>query len=68
MMVVATVNEVAHRIGGIAVGAARGLPGEMHKLWNSNGLDDYHLEYGYSCMGYEVAGGVGVGIPRLGNR
>ncbi len=40
--------------------AAGGLPGELHKLWRAHGPDSYHLEYGYSCMGYEIAGGLGV--------
>ena len=40
--------------------AAGGLPGELHKLWRSRVPDDYHVEYGYSCMGYEIAGGLGV--------
>lgn len=40
--------------------AAGGLPGELHKLWRSRDAKSYHLEYGYSCMGYEIAGGVGV--------
>ena len=44
----------------IVVGAAGGLPGELHKLWRSRTSDGYHLEYGYSCMGYEVAGALGV--------
>ncbi|MCL6699518.1 3D-(3,5/4)-trihydroxycyclohexane-1,2-dione acylhydrolase (decyclizing) [Sphingomonas sp. NSE70-1] len=44
----------------IVVGAAGGLPGELHKLWRSKASDGYHLEYGYSCMGYEIAGGLGV--------
>jgi 3D-(3,5/4)-trihydroxycyclohexane-1,2-dione acylhydrolase (decyclizing) len=44
----------------IVVGAAGGLPGELHKLWRSRTSDGYHLEYGYSCMGYEIAGGLGV--------
>jgi len=42
------------------VGAAGGLPGELHKLWRSTDEDNYHVEYGYSCMGYEIAGGMGV--------
>ncbi len=45
---------------GIVVCAAGGLPGELHKLWRSPRRGDYHLEYGYSCMGYEIAGGLGV--------
>jgi len=40
--------------------AAGGLPGELHKLWNASQPGGYHLEYGYSCMGYEIAGGLGV--------
>ncbi len=39
--------------------AAGGLPGELHKLWRSSDTDSYHVEYGYSCMGYEIAGGLG---------
>ncbi len=44
----------------IVVCAAGGLPGELHKLWNVSQPDGYHVEYGYSCMGYEIAGGLGV--------
>jgi len=44
----------------IVVCAAGGLPGELHKLWNASQPGGYHLEYGYSCMGYEIAGGIGV--------
>ena len=44
----------------VVVGAAGGLPGELHKLWRTRRSDGYHLEYGYSCMGYEIAGGLGV--------
>jgi 3D-(3,5/4)-trihydroxycyclohexane-1,2-dione acylhydrolase (decyclizing) len=40
--------------------AAGGLPGELHKLWRATDSTSYHLEYGYSCMGYEIAGGLGV--------
>jgi 3D-(3,5/4)-trihydroxycyclohexane-1,2-dione acylhydrolase (decyclizing) len=45
---------------GTVVCAAGGLPGELHKLWRAQDADAYHLEYGYSCMGYEIAGGLGV--------
>jgi 3D-(3,5/4)-trihydroxycyclohexane-1,2-dione acylhydrolase (decyclizing) len=45
--------------GGIVVCAAGGLPGELHKLWRATDAASYHLEYGYSCMGYEIAGGLG---------
>jgi len=44
----------------IVVGAAGSLPAELHKHWNAAQVGGYHLEYGYSCMGYEIAGGVGV--------
>ena len=39
--------------------AAGGLPGELHKVWRASDADSYHVEYGYSCMGYEIAGGLG---------
>jgi len=42
------------------VGAAGSLPGDLHKLWRAENSDHYHMEYGYSCMGYEIAGGLGV--------
>ena len=42
------------------VHAAGGLPGDVHKLWRSKVPGDYHSEYGYSCMGYEIAGALGV--------
>jgi len=48
----------------IVVCAAGGLPGELHKLWQSGSAGGYHMEYGYSCMGYEIAGGVGVKLAR----
>jgi 3D-(3,5/4)-trihydroxycyclohexane-1,2-dione acylhydrolase (decyclizing) len=48
----------------IVVGAAGGLPGEMHKLWRASDPGSYHLEYGYSCMGYEIGGGLGVKLAR----
>jgi 3D-(3,5/4)-trihydroxycyclohexane-1,2-dione acylhydrolase (decyclizing) len=40
--------------------AAGGLPGELHKRWQAGQPGGYHMEYGYSCMGYEIAGGLGV--------
>jgi 3D-(3,5/4)-trihydroxycyclohexane-1,2-dione acylhydrolase (decyclizing) len=45
---------------GIMVCAAGSLPGDLHKLWRTRHPKNYHLEYGYSCMGYEIAGGLGV--------
>jgi 3D-(3,5/4)-trihydroxycyclohexane-1,2-dione acylhydrolase (decyclizing) len=43
----------------IMVCAAGSLPGDLHKLWRARHAKQYHLEYGYSCMGYEIAGGLG---------
>jgi 3D-(3,5/4)-trihydroxycyclohexane-1,2-dione acylhydrolase (decyclizing) len=48
----------------IVVCAAGGLPGELHKLWRATDSTSYHLEYGYSCMGYEIAGGLGVKLAQ----
>lgn len=44
----------------VIVCAAGSLPGDLHRLWQSQKAKDYHLEYAYSCMGYEVAAGLGV--------
>jgi len=44
----------------IVVNAGGTLPAELHKLWRSSTPGGYHMEYGYSCMGYEIAGGLGV--------
>ncbi len=44
----------------VVVNAAGSAPGDLHKLWRSRDPKGYHLEYGYSCMGYEIAGGLGV--------
>ena len=44
----------------ILVGAAGGLPGELHRHWQAEHPGGYHLEYGFSCMGYEIAGALGV--------
>jgi 3D-(3,5/4)-trihydroxycyclohexane-1,2-dione acylhydrolase (decyclizing) len=44
----------------VVVCAAGSLPGDLHKLWRTHQPKGYHLEYGYSCMGYEIAGGLGV--------
>jgi 3D-(3,5/4)-trihydroxycyclohexane-1,2-dione acylhydrolase (decyclizing) len=48
----------------IVVCAAGTLPGELHKLWRAARPGGYHVEYGYSCMGYEIAGGIGVKMAR----
>ena len=44
----------------IVIGAAGSMPGELHKLWRVGAVGGYHMEYGFSCMGYEVAAGIGV--------
>jgi 3D-(3,5/4)-trihydroxycyclohexane-1,2-dione acylhydrolase (decyclizing) len=46
--------------GDVVVNAAGSLPGDLHKLWRTRDAKGYHMEYGYSCMGYEIAGGLGV--------
>lgn len=48
----------------VALCAAGTLPAELHKLWRASKPGNYHMEYGYSCMGYEVAGGLGVKMAR----
>jgi 3D-(3,5/4)-trihydroxycyclohexane-1,2-dione acylhydrolase (decyclizing) len=66
--VLGTVNRgLIARDGGrrsMVVCAAGGLPGELHKLWRAADSTGYHLEYGYSCMGYEIAGGLGAKLAR----
>lgn len=57
--VIGAVNDAAGSTG-VVVGAAGSLPGDLHKLWRTRDPKGYHLEYGYSCMGYELAGGLGV--------
>jgi 3D-(3,5/4)-trihydroxycyclohexane-1,2-dione acylhydrolase (decyclizing) len=44
----------------VIVNAAGSLPGDLHKLWRTRDPKQYHLEYGYSCMGYEIAAGLGI--------
>ncbi|MEO3814630.1 3D-(3,5/4)-trihydroxycyclohexane-1,2-dione acylhydrolase (decyclizing) [Sphaerisporangium sp. B11E5] len=58
-VVLSVVNDVAGA-DGVVVNAAGSMPGELHKLWRAAGPKSYHVEYGYSCMGYEIAGGLGV--------
>ncbi len=57
--VIGTVNAFS-RPQDVVVCAAGSLPGDLHKLWRTRRPGGYHLEYGYSCMGYEIAGGIGV--------
>ncbi len=61
------IGAVARTIGGensIVLCAAGGLPGELHKLWPATVPGSYHMEYGFSCMGYELAGGLGAKLAR----
>jgi len=56
--VIGAVNDAAGERD-IVLCAAGSLPGDLHKLWRTRDPKGYHLEYGYSCMGYEIAGGLG---------
>ncbi|MBE0542307.1 MAG: 3D-(3,5/4)-trihydroxycyclohexane-1,2-dione acylhydrolase (decyclizing) [Verrucomicrobia bacterium] len=57
--VIGAVNDFA-RPRDVVMCAAGSLPGDLHRLWRTRDPKGYHLEYGYSCMGYEVAGGLGI--------
>ena len=57
--VIGVVNEIAGPRD-VLVCAAGSLPGDLHKMWRTRDPKGYHLEYGYSCMGYEISGGLGV--------
>ncbi|MFR9798296.1 3D-(3,5/4)-trihydroxycyclohexane-1,2-dione acylhydrolase (decyclizing) [Streptomyces sp. MS06] len=46
----------------ILVNAAGSLPGDLHRLWRARSRDQYHVEYGYSCMGYEIPAALGVAL------
>jgi 3D-(3,5/4)-trihydroxycyclohexane-1,2-dione acylhydrolase (decyclizing) len=52
----------------ILVNAAGSLPGDLHKLWRNRQPGGYHMEYGYSCMGYEIAGGLGAKMANPGRQ
>ena len=56
--VLGAVNDAAGD-SGIVLTAAGSMPGDLHKLWRTGDPGTYHVEYGYSCMGYEIAGGLG---------
>ncbi|GIL29977.1 3D-(3,5/4)-trihydroxycyclohexane-1,2-dione acylhydrolase (decyclizing) [Actinocatenispora comari] len=56
--VIGAVNEAATDAD-VVVCAAGSMPGDLHKLWRAGAPRQYHVEYGYSCMGYEIAGGLG---------
>jgi 3D-(3,5/4)-trihydroxycyclohexane-1,2-dione acylhydrolase (decyclizing) len=57
--VIGAVNDAAGA-DGVVVCAAGSMPGDLHKLWRARDPKSYHVEYGYSCMGYEIPGGIGV--------
>jgi 3D-(3,5/4)-trihydroxycyclohexane-1,2-dione acylhydrolase (decyclizing) len=57
--IIGLVNELSEPRD-VLVCAAGSLPGDLHKLWRTRDCKGYHMEYGYSCMGYEIAGGLGV--------
>jgi 3D-(3,5/4)-trihydroxycyclohexane-1,2-dione acylhydrolase (decyclizing) len=56
--VIGVVNEVSEERD-VVLCAAGSMPGDLHKLWRTRDVGGYHVEYGYSCMGYEIAGGLG---------
>jgi 3D-(3,5/4)-trihydroxycyclohexane-1,2-dione acylhydrolase (decyclizing) len=57
--VIGVVNRVSDARD-VVVNAAGSMPGDLHKLWRTRDPKGYHMEYGYSCMGYEIAGGLGI--------
>ncbi|MEV5751480.1 3D-(3,5/4)-trihydroxycyclohexane-1,2-dione acylhydrolase (decyclizing) [Actinoallomurus sp. NPDC052308] len=57
--ILGAVNEIA-RPRDVVVNAAGSMPGDLHRLWRARDPRQYHVEYGYSCMGYEIAGGLGI--------
>ena len=60
MRVLGLMNEELFAGDGIIVGASGSLPGDLQRVWRSRTAETYHMEYGFSCMGYEVSGAVGV--------
>jgi 3D-(3,5/4)-trihydroxycyclohexane-1,2-dione acylhydrolase (decyclizing) len=63
--VIGAVNEVSEPRD-VVICAAGSMPGDLHKLWRTRDPKGYHVEYGYSCMGYEIAGGLGAKMALLG--
>jgi len=57
--VIGAVNRISEPTD-VIVCAAGSMPGDLHKLWRTRDPKGYHVEYGYSCMGYEIAGALGV--------
>ncbi len=62
--VIGVVNQTS-RPQDVVVCAAGSMPGDLHKLWRTRERKGYHVEYGYSCMGYEIAGGLGVKLAAI---
>ncbi|WP_456696428.1 3D-(3,5/4)-trihydroxycyclohexane-1,2-dione acylhydrolase (decyclizing) [Aeromicrobium sp. P5_D10] len=62
--VIGAVNELSDPRD-VVVCAAGSMPGDLHKLWRTRDRKGYHVEYGFSCMGYEIAGGLGVKLAAL---
>lgn len=62
--VIGAVNELSDPRD-VVVCAAGSMPGDLHKLWRTRDRKGYHVEYGFSCMGYEIAGGIGVKMAAL---
>jgi 3D-(3,5/4)-trihydroxycyclohexane-1,2-dione acylhydrolase (decyclizing) len=62
--VIGAVNELSDPRD-VVLCAAGSMPGDLHKLWRTRDRKGYHVEYGFSCMGYEVAGGLGVRMAAL---
>ncbi|UCE49616.1 MAG: 3D-(3,5/4)-trihydroxycyclohexane-1,2-dione acylhydrolase (decyclizing), partial [Phycisphaerales bacterium] len=56
---IGAVNELSSP-DAVMINAAGSMPGDLHKLWRTRHSKNFHLEYGYSCMGYEIAGGLGI--------
>jgi 3D-(3,5/4)-trihydroxycyclohexane-1,2-dione acylhydrolase (decyclizing) len=63
--VIGAVNDAAQEQD-VVVNAAGSMPGDLHKLWRARDPKSYHVEYGYSTMGYEIAGGLGVKLADPG--
>lgn len=62
--VIGAVNELSDPRD-VVLCAAGSMPGDLHKLWRTRDRKGYHVEYGFSCMGYEIAGGLGVKLAAL---
>jgi 3D-(3,5/4)-trihydroxycyclohexane-1,2-dione acylhydrolase (decyclizing) len=67
--VLGAVNDAAGETG-VVVNAAGSMPGDLHKLWRARDPEGkgYHVEYGYSCMGYEIPGSIGIKLAAPGRR